>query len=347
MKYLKKFTKASEYESYITSDDAILPNVSICEDEINVVHYNPYIPLIIPYLKFTAQEQNSTVSLNKIGSPSGITLQYRVNGGEWEEYTIGDVINLTSVNESVEFYGDNDHFNSSYNYYKFAMTGKISATGNIMSLMGFRDACTPYCYYNMFYDCTSLITAPSLPATTLDYRCYDCMFRGCTSLTVAPELPATTLARYCYYNMFYCCTSLTTAPSLPATTLTDTCYYGMLSNCTSLTTAPELPATKLVGSCYQSMFSGCTSLTTAPELPATKLPERCYNYMFKGCTSLTTAPELPATTLVGYCYKGMFNGCTSLTGSDQKGIRACTSRMREDLYPVLEERMAQFEADHK
>ncbi|MCQ2115830.1 MAG: pyridoxal phosphate-dependent aminotransferase [Bacteroidales bacterium] len=34
-------------------------------------------------------------------------------------------------------------------------------------------------------------------------------------------------------------------------------------------------------------------------------------------------------------------------GSLQQGVRACTSRMREELYPVLEERMAAFEADHK
>ncbi len=34
------------------------------------------------------------------------------------------------------------------------------------------------------------------------------------------------------------------------------------------------------------------------------------------------------------------------TGSLQQGVRACTSRMREELYPVLDERMRQFKADH-
>lgn len=40
--------------------------------------------------------------------------------------------------------------------------------------------------------------------------------------------------------------------------------------------------------------------------------------------------------------------CISLstTGSRREGVRACTSRMREELYPVLEERMAMFEKDH-
>ena len=34
------------------------------------------------------------------------------------------------------------------------------------------------------------------------------MFRGCTSLTTAPELPATTLADGCYYYMFRDCTKI-------------------------------------------------------------------------------------------------------------------------------------------
>ena len=34
------------------------------------------------------------------------------------------------------------------------------------------------------------------------------------------------------------------------------------------------------------------------------------------------------------------------TGSEQNGVRACTSRMREELYEVMEERMKQFHEDH-
>ncbi|MCF0203026.1 MAG: pyridoxal phosphate-dependent aminotransferase [Bacteroidaceae bacterium] len=37
----------------------------------------------------------------------------------------------------------------------------------------------------------------------------------------------------------------------------------------------------------------------------------------------------------------------STTGSEQQGIRGCTSRMREELYSVLDERMAAFAQDHK
>lgn len=35
------------------------------------------------------------------------------------------------------------------------------------------------------------------------------------------------------------------------------------------------------------------------------------------------------------------------TGSLQQGVRACTSRMREDLYEILDQRMKQFDLDHR
>ena len=117
--------------------------------------------------------------------------------------------------------------------------------------------------------------------------CYS-MFEGCTSLTTAPALPATTLANDCYYGMFSGCTSLTTAPALPATTLANDCYYGMFDGCTNLTTAPALPATTLAEHCYDGMFDGCTSLTTAPALPATTLADYCYNGMFSGCEKISS-----------------------------------------------------------
>ena len=175
---------------------------------------------------------------------------------------------------------------------------------------------SPKCYASMFQGCTSLTTAPELPATTTYEYSYQGMFHSCTSLTKAPTsigVSSTIIADFCCYLMFESCTSLTTAPELPATTLVDNCYCAMFEGCTSLTTAPELPATTLANGCYSNMFSSCKSLTTAPELPATTLANSCYSDMFKSCTSLTTAPELTATTLAYSCYARMFYGCTSLS----------------------------------
>lgn len=45
-------------------------------------------------------------------------------------------------------------------------------------------------------------------------------------------------------------------------------------------------------------------------------------------------------------YYGVSSISLSITGSEQQGVRACTSRMREELYPILEERMKAFHEDH-
>ena len=45
-------------------------------------------------------------------------------------------------------------------------------------------------------------------------------------------------------------------------------------------------------------------------------------------------------------YYGVSSINLSTTGSEQQGVRACTSRMRDELYPVMEERMKAFHEDH-
>ncbi len=45
-------------------------------------------------------------------------------------------------------------------------------------------------------------------------------------------------------------------------------------------------------------------------------------------------------------YYGVSCISLSTTGSLQRGVRACTSRMRDELYPVMEERMRAFHQDH-
>ena len=273
-------------------------------------------------LKFTALE-NGTIGMTHNGTNATTTkpyISYSKDGVNWIEW---DYTNITvDSGDFVYFKGVNNRISSGssqMNYSTFTSTGKISASGNIMSLLygdDYEDKLSlignSYCFYRLFYNCKSLTTAPSLPATKLATLCYYDMFYNCESLTTAPELPATTLAGSCYYHMFYGCTSLLNAPELPATTLSNGCYDGMFSVCSSLTTAPSLPATKLSTLCYYNMFYGCESLATAPALPATTLADSCYDSMFYGCSSLTTAPELPATTLANGCYKYMFRNCTKL-----------------------------------
>lgn len=219
-------------------------------------------------LKFTALEDGK-IGMEHNGTNATTTkpkLSYSKDGVNWTEWNFtnisvntGDVVYFKGVNKRISY--SQDH------YSEFTSTGKIYASGNIMSLLYGDDyegklnlSGKDGCFNRLFYNCSNLTNAPELPATELEYECYNEMFYGCTSLTTAPELPATTLAKYCYGYMFYHCTSLTIAPELPATTLENGCYESMFSNCTSLTNAPELPATTLTKRCYSYMFAGCTNL---------------------------------------------------------------------------------------
>ena len=257
----------------------------------------------------------------------GVTLLYSLDGKTWTPIASGAKTPSANI---IYFIGSTTGVRSLYassstlNAWKFTGATNLECNGKLDRLIQYNLGddedilvIDKSCFGYMFNNCTSLIKAPELPATTLANYCYANLFSGCTSLTTAPELPATTLATGCYGYMFFGCTSLITAPELPATTLANDCYVNMFRN-TGITTAPALLATTLYDNCYGYMFNNSTSLTTAPELPATTLAINCYEAMFYGCTSLTTVPKLPATTLVEKCYQYMFRNCTSLKISETK-----------------------------
>ena len=99
-----------------------------------------------------------------------------------------------------------------------------------------------------------------LPVTTLANNCYENMFYGCSSLVTAPELPATTLAISCYTGMFRNCKSLVNAPILSATILVTGCYNTMFYNSPNLKYIKAL-FTTTPGPSYTSVWVGSVSST--------------------------------------------------------------------------------------
>ena len=140
-------------------------------------------------LRFTAEAANSSVQLNAVGSAPAVTLVKSFDGVNWEDYAVGEVIDLPSIGDFVYLAageGGNETFASTAAAYnKFVINGLVAASGDITSLRNF-----------------------DLAQTTLALNCYTLMFSGCTGLTSAPELPATTLATNCYASMFNGCTQL-------------------------------------------------------------------------------------------------------------------------------------------
>lgn len=281
-------------------------------------------------LCFTAEASNSSVLLLKEYYDYGndVSLLYSLNGENWESYGIGNSIELTNVGDTVYFKADGE--NTCFNGYRFSMTGRIAARGNIMSLLNSTRTLTAipsnYCFSYLFYDCASLTIPPELPAKELANHCYEYMFAYCENLTQAPALPATTLAYECYGYMFWFCSKLEDAPALPATTLAEYCYSNMFYGCSGLKQTPELPATNLEDNCYYSMFRKCTKLSELPELPALVLPSSCYSYMFDDCPQFNLSEQgndtcfktfsIPSNAIVksSYSLNYMMNGRTPTPG---------------------------------
>jgi len=169
-------------------------------------------PPVLPYLTF---QSTSSFTLNTVYSLKNWdgTLYYSTDTTNWNVWS--GTSTLSSVGNKLYLRGTgNTKITGSANY-RWVLTGSnIECIGNIENLLdwetvalGNHPTMADDCYKYMFYGCTALTTAPSLPATTLAINCYDRMFSGCSSLTTAPSLPATTLANYCYFNMFENCTA--------------------------------------------------------------------------------------------------------------------------------------------
>lgn len=348
---VRSFVTVGEFVDYVMEHafgHEILPVDGEEEEETNYAD---------EYFTIVAQEAGQ-ISYSFIEKNDQHTLSYKKNNGSWitVDSSNWDLNISVQQNDKIYFKGNLDK----NVYIKFCeeSSTKFNVKGNILSLVygdnfinktsldsthswpkiSFENSqvinasnlilplitLIEGCYKWMFMNCTSLTTAPELPATELAESCYEGMFMNCTSLTKASNLPVTELAESCYKYMFSSCENLTIASELPATELAKSCYEGMFAGCTSLINAPILPAIHTKPRCYWGMFSGCTSLITAPKLPATELAEYCYEAMFRDCTSLVTAPVLPAMSLAPYCYSKMFSKCSSLTTAPQLPAKTLT-----------------------
>lgn len=172
----------------------------------------------LPYLTFSSPN-SFTLAVNDATKHWDGTLEYSTDTSAWSTWDGTNTLSsATSGSDNVLYLRGtgNTKITGSGTNRRWVLTGSnIACIGNIENLLdyatvesGSHPTMSGYCYGNMFYGCTSLTKAPSLPATTLGEYCYANMFDGCTSLTQAPALPATTLKAYCYYRMFQGCTSL-------------------------------------------------------------------------------------------------------------------------------------------
>lgn len=225
--------------------------VEIKNNEGNIIWKKQTTPAIPNYLRFDIPQRKvlgvfegmiiSFTNFSIVSEP-----QYSLDGINFQDFTSQIHIALDLNNPTTVYFRAKGITADWRNRNSFIIQAdtwsrvlpEIEVRGDVRSLLSYDDfenaTLTSNCFYGLFKDCTSIITAPELNATTLASECYSYMFKGCTKLTTAPELPATTLASSCYAEMFYGCSNLVTGPEIKATTLVTACFYEMFCNCTKL-----------------------------------------------------------------------------------------------------------------
>lgn len=126
-------------------------------------------------LTFTAEEANSTIAMQKVGAAPDVSLEYSTGDG-WHDFIVGETtVTLPNIGDQMVLRAKttNSKFGGSNasTRHQFVMTGKIAASDSIMYLLksdgDLDDISGTWCFTGMFTDCSSLTSAPELPATTL------------------------------------------------------------------------------------------------------------------------------------------------------------------------------------
>ena len=160
MKYLKKFLNHTDYESYITGDTAVLPNVSLCETE-NEVHFNkkgdePVIPtnVIMYYAPSKLTETEST----KTGGLHTNAFNTTISSHDFE-----DGVGTITFADDVTNVGTYAFYSASIT--KVEMPNSVTIIGNNafntcsgLTSITIPNSVTSIGQYGAFYNCTNLST---------------------------------------------------------------------------------------------------------------------------------------------------------------------------------------------
>ena len=272
----------------------------------------------LDYFTIESLQDSNTIKIGKAKSPSNISLSYSTdNGTTWTNLTISAARDLTTINtgDKIMFKGVNNSFANAWDsYYRFNPNKNFKVYGNAMSLL-FGDNFTSnsefatntgYNLCGLFYGTTTLTDASNLilPATTCMVASYNGMFRGCTSLTTAPKLPAIHSATDCYSSMFEGCINLEVAPDINLINMSQTCCQRMFCmNRSSKITTPKMTKSPILRAdtgatnCYKEMFKGNGNLVEVTCLMTSSF--NCDNWLTNCSTTGTFKKAASASWSTG------------------------------------------------
>ncbi len=301
--YSKWFDTHSEYETYKNSQDYILPNVSICYQDLDV-HYDPFIDTRII----------ATFNITDISNPTRLM---GFNGKTGQYYT--------SDYTSIEI--DGVIQNEVIGEYQFNNTGKHIVKYSLLDttqIKGSRFAeCTElvsitiptnitYIGGGAFVDCTSL-TSITIPNSVTELGLWT--FQGCTSLTDVYIGSGLSLP---LNNNAFANTNLERIRVNPQNETFDSrnnCNAVIQTSTNKLivgSNSTVIPSS--VTSIGLNAFNGCTGLTSIA-IP-NSITYISINSFFK-CTGLTSIDLPESVTEIGYA---AFDNCTNITSFTCRSI---------------------------
>ena len=167
-------------------------------------------------LTIWAVDEEIKVGINGYGSASRDGLMYRTQGSTWNTVK-GNTLPTLKPGEYIEFENKNDLLSTSESdYFQFYIkkinygsgsaiySPRANVSGNIQSLLNYRDDVPPYSFFRLFEGCNISVINGLLPSTMLGEYCYAYMFANAShnQTSIYIDLPASTLAKGCYYRMF-------------------------------------------------------------------------------------------------------------------------------------------------
>lgn len=196
-KYIKVFDTHSEYNTYISGQDAILPNVSCCKNE-NEVHYNPWVETKL-VCEYNISDISSATTL-RTGYAQNMFKSMEIDGVVLDNLVTSYQFSTTGKHiVKYELYDETTVGNTPPSFSQISTLVKVSIPNSVTTIGDYA-----------FTGCSGLtsITIPS-SVTTIYVA-----FNGCSSLTsITIPNSVTSIGNEAFSN----CSSLTNV-TIQATT---------------------------------------------------------------------------------------------------------------------------------
>ncbi len=256
MKYITLFNNHTDYNTYITGQDKVLPNVSYCEDN-NEVHYNPIDTVRIiatynvtdttnPTRLFNDSTLLNEVEIDGVVQPSVVTsYTFETTGIHTVKFRLNDSVTILDSNSfgmntqivSIEIPNSITSINAAFN--NCTSLTSVTIPNSVTSIGG-----NAFGYCNKL---TNIIIPNTVTSIGID------AFRSCSGLTsVSIPDSVTTIGT----NAFQGCTGLTSVTiGNSVTSIGERAFY----QCAGLT---SITIGNSVTSIGKEAFNGCTGLTS-------------------------------------------------------------------------------------